>query len=70
MAKKQRATFAKREKEAARLEKQAAKRARRQGLPDPTAAPPPVPQYGALTPAAWRKPDDEAEGEAGPRDEA
>ena len=36
MAKKQRSTFAKREKEAARLEKQAAKRARRQGLPDPT----------------------------------
>jgi hypothetical protein len=54
MAKKQRSTFAKREKEAARLEKQRAKRARRQGLPDPTAARTPTIEYGALTPEAWR----------------
>jgi hypothetical protein len=62
MAKKHRATFAKREKEAARLEKQAAKRARRQGLPDPTSAPQPSVEYGSLTPAAWRegKSDDSA----------
>jgi hypothetical protein len=38
MAKKQRDTFAKREKERARREKQEAKRARRQGLRDPDAA--------------------------------
>jgi hypothetical protein len=37
MAKKNRATFAKREKERARLSKQAEKRARRQQTPDPNA---------------------------------
>jgi predicted Zn-dependent peptidase len=37
MAKKQRDTFAKREKERARREKQEAKRARRQGMRDPDA---------------------------------
>jgi hypothetical protein len=35
MAKKQRDTFAKREKDRARREKQEAKRARRQGAPEP-----------------------------------
>ena len=38
MAKKNRATFAKREKERARLSKQAEKRAKRQQTPDPNAA--------------------------------
>jgi len=37
MAKKNRATFAKREKERARLSKQAEKRAKRQQTPDPNA---------------------------------
>jgi hypothetical protein len=64
MAKKQRSTFAKREKEAARLEKQAAKRARRQGLPDPSAARTPTVEYGSLTPAAWR--DDESSSDLAP----
>jgi hypothetical protein len=49
MAKKQRDTFAKREKERARREKQEAKRARRQGMRDPDA----VAREATLSSSAW-----------------
>jgi hypothetical protein len=49
MAKKQRDTFAKREKERARREKQEAKRARRQGMRDPDA----VAREATLSSSTW-----------------
>ena len=50
MAKKNRATFAKREKERARLSKQAEKRQKRQQTPDPNAAqiPGPMPMMSVF----------------------
>lgn len=50
MAKKNRATFAKREKERARLSKQAEKRQKRQQTPDPNAAqiPGPMPMMSGF----------------------
>ncbi len=50
MAKKNRATFAKREKERARLSKQAEKRQKRQQTPDPNAAqiPGPMPMMAVF----------------------
>jgi len=56
MAKKNRATFAKREKERARLSKQAEKRQKRQQTPDPNAAqiPGPMPMMSVFA-------DDDAE---------
>ena len=69
MAGRQRTTFAKLQKERARQEKQAAKRARRQGL-----APEPIledaPPVDINDPSTWRYADEiEATKDAGPADE-